>query len=507
MMDRRSILQAGASAAVLASLPGRASAQAGQAHGWVDLNQDTGELRHIWSECAGSDRAAITLRESWRKDAVRWRGEAGLKRVRFHGIFADELGVWAPSIQNFGRPEAPNFQNVDQVYDGLCELGLSPLIELSFMPQKLASGTAGFGFYKGNITPPKSIEEWSAFITRFASHLVNRYGISVVKDWPMEVWNEPNLKFFWTGGQQDYFDFYKATAVAIKSVDERLQVGGPATSGTAWLPQFADYCAQNNAPVDFISTHCYAGDDQAELFGTDLHLRQADVIPEAVRRAAQQIGQSRLAGKPLWITEWSSDSPAVIAHVIANCLPHCSMMSHWTLSGTYEELGVQDFVLKEGDAGFGAVTRQIAKPAFNTYALLNRLGTRRLASEGPVLASRGHGSSVAVMLWNLADVQAPSGIPGISRTRTVVGNAQRVSVEFRGAKASQKVLVRFVDQERGSPYPAWRAMGSPQYPTPQQLVQLRQAAEIAPPVTMQLDASRVLTLDLPPEGVALVEMG
>ena len=45
----------------------------------------------------------------------------------------------------------------------------------------------------------------------------------------------------------------------------------------------------------------------------------------------------------------------------------------------------------------------------------------------------------------------------------------------------QRVQVRFVDQDRGSPMPVWRAMGSPQYPTPEQIALLRQRADIPPP--------------------------
>ena len=59
----------------------------------IDLRKGSGSLSHIWSETMGSDRAAITLREAWRKDLDRCRNEIGLKRVRFHGIFNDELGV------------------------------------------------------------------------------------------------------------------------------------------------------------------------------------------------------------------------------------------------------------------------------------------------------------------------------------------------------------------------------------------------------------------------------
>jgi xylan 1,4-beta-xylosidase len=97
----------------------------------IDTREVVGQLPHVWKESAGSDRAAITLRESWRKDLDRWHTEAGLKRVRFHGIFNDELGVLAPSIQNRGNVAEPNFQNIDRVYDGLVERGVSPFIEPS----------------------------------------------------------------------------------------------------------------------------------------------------------------------------------------------------------------------------------------------------------------------------------------------------------------------------------------------------------------------------------------
>ena len=61
---------------------------------FIDLHRDVGPLNHKWSSCAGSDRAAITMREDWRRDALRFRKEAGLERVRFHGILDDEMGVW-----------------------------------------------------------------------------------------------------------------------------------------------------------------------------------------------------------------------------------------------------------------------------------------------------------------------------------------------------------------------------------------------------------------------------
>jgi xylan 1,4-beta-xylosidase len=503
-MDRRGFLQNAILAATAASWPALAQEEPTVAV-TIDTRRVTGPLVHIWEECAGSDRAAITLRENWRADLDRWHAEVGLKRVRFHGIFNDELGVYAPSILS-RNPSAPNFQNVDRVYDGLVARGVAPFIELSFMPKVLASAERKFGFYNGNISPPAALEDWAGFIKSFVLHLVDRYGLSAVKTWPFEVWNEANLPFFWSGSQQQYFDLYKSTAVAVKSVDSQLQVGGPATAAAGWIAEFADYCAQSNAPVDFFSTHAYAGDSQQTLFGQADSYAQADVIPQAMRRVRQQIDASPFHGRPLWLSEWSSDSPAEIAHIIQGCLPHCQAMSQWALSATFEELGVADYILKEGYGGWGMLTEGIAKPSFNTYKLLHALGLESLAAEGPVLATRRADQSVAALIWNLADVKQPSGIPDQGHTRTVSGERQRFQIEFAGARAGQRVQVRYVDQERGSPLPAWREMGSPQYPTMAQIQELRHRADIPPPILLKLDAHSGLVLDLPPEGVALLEL-
>ena len=503
-LDRREFLQSAMLSATAAAWPALAE-DAQTVAVTIATRQTTGPLPHIWEECAGSDRAAITLRENWRQDLDRWRAEVGLKRVRFHGIFNDELGVYAPSILARTRG-APNFQNVDRVYDGLLAHGVTPYVELSFMPKWLASGDRSFGFYGGNISPPALVDDWAGFIKTFVTHLVDRYGLAAVKSWPFEVWNEPNLPFFWSGNQQQYFDLYKATSVAIKSVHAELQVGGPATAAAGWLEPFASYCAQSNAPIDFFSTHAYAGDSQDKLFGEGVRYPQCDVIPEAMRRAREQIDRSGFPDRPLWLSEWSSDSPAMIAHIIKGCLPHCRAMSQWVLSSVYEELGVADYILKEGYSGWGMMTEGIPKPAFNTYKLLHALGSEALTAEGPALASRRADRSIAALVWNLAQVEQPSGIPDQGHIRTVKGERKRFEIEFAGARPGQRAQVRFVDQERGSPMPAWREMGSPQYLTSQQIQVLRQRAEIAPASPQKLDAACRVVFDLPPEGVALVEL-
>jgi len=91
--------------------------------------------------------------------------------------------------------------------------------------------------YRGNIHRRMTTRHGD-LIRKLTHHWVERYGLSEVRRWFFEVWNEPNLSAFWTGSQMDYFRLYQHAARAIKDVDGALSVGGPATADNAWIDAF-----------------------------------------------------------------------------------------------------------------------------------------------------------------------------------------------------------------------------------------------------------------------------
>jgi xylan 1,4-beta-xylosidase len=103
------------------------------------------------------------------------------------------------------------------------------------LPPCSRSGSKTVFHYRGNVTPPKDYNAWGAFIHKLVRHWLDRYGVREVSKWFFEVWNEPNLKAFWTGTQKDYFKLYRVTADAIKTIDPSLKVGGPATAFSSLL--------------------------------------------------------------------------------------------------------------------------------------------------------------------------------------------------------------------------------------------------------------------------------
>merc|ERR1719265_1934791 len=78
---------------------------------------------------------------------------------------------------------------------------------------------------------PSNYTDWGAFIEEVARQFVHRYGIEEVSTWMFEVWNEPDsYPGFFNGTFEDYFHLYDVTARALKEVDARLRVGGPAAN-------------------------------------------------------------------------------------------------------------------------------------------------------------------------------------------------------------------------------------------------------------------------------------
>ena len=294
-MDRRKFLQSAALtgsyalAAKASPLP-TLDGEPGPLPLVIHSNTIKGDFHHVWEACVGSDRAAVAFRQQWLSDLERAKKELGMRSVRFHGLFDDEMGVWPVGSKT------PNFLYVDIVIDSLIERGLKPFVELSFMPGNLASGSRTAFFYRGNITTPKEMPQWGELIRAFAQHCIDRYGLAEVSTWNFEVWNEANLPFFWSGKQADYFELYKESATALKSVNKGLKVGGPSTARAAWVGDLLEYCAANQVPIDFVSTHVYPEDPQNVLFGENQPYPFEEVMPRALQKVREEINSSKNTG-------------------------------------------------------------------------------------------------------------------------------------------------------------------------------------------------------------------
>ena len=467
----------------------------------IDAAAPSHPFAHFWEKMFGSGRAALSLRESYRRDLRDVKQATGFEFVRFHAILHDELGLYDEDGQ--GRP-VYNFSYIDQVYDGLLANGVKPFVELSFMPNKLAAKNSPHAFwYKPNVAPPKDWTKWDDLIAAFTKHLIDRYGIDEVAQWYFEVWNEPNLDF-WTGEpkQATYWDLYDHTARAIKKVDPRLRVGGPATAQAAWVDVFIQHCSENDVPLDFVSTHVYANDTAKNVFGTDENIPRETMVCRSVTKVHYQIRSSSKPHLPLIWSEYNAsymNEPEVtdstymgpwLADMIRQCDGSVDIMSYWTFSDVFEEQGV---VKTPFYGGYGLIAAGgIPKPSFNAFKLLHTLGDQRIAldSESALITKRADGTLI-LAAWNYA----AAGETGAPKT---------ITLRFKNANPKRAIISR-LDASHGDVRPAYAKMGSPRYPTERQLEQLRKAAELSEPEARKLKNGE-LTVTLPANGLALIEL-
>jgi xylan 1,4-beta-xylosidase len=356
----------------------------------VDASEDVGPLHRVW-HMVGSERLTqlrfgddangndigVEFAEALRI-AVE---DLGVDRVRAHAILHDDNRVVTRAEDG---SLAFDFTVVDALYDEILEIGVRPVVELSFMPAAIARDPDQTVFdYRGIISPPTDWAEWNQVVHELAAHLVERYGIDDVRTWGFEVWNEPNLEVFWTGSQEDYLRLYDEAARAVKQVDDRLLIGGPSTAAAEWIEALTAHAEQSDVPLDFVTSHTYGN------------------IPLDARGSLHRHGFDDI---PTWWTEWGVGSthfgpihdgiagaPFVLSG-FQDVQGRLQALAYWVISDHFEELGRPPALFHNG---FGLLTvGNLRKPRFWAVHLAAHQGDTVLSS-----ALSGDGADVLVRAW------------------------------------------------------------------------------------------------------------
>lgn len=468
----------------------------------VDSTANTNKLDRFFTECIGSCHAYLTLREDFRQHLRTVQHAINFKRIRCHGIFHDLVGVYHSatsglanistdsSTSGSSRPKPVyNFQNVDKIYDFFVEQGLQPYVELSFMPEALASGQERIFRYQANISPPADPEQWNDLVTAFVKHCIERYGMEVVSEWYFEVWNEPDLhNVFWSGSQRDYFELYEHTAKTIKAIDNNLKVGGPSTSKSLWIEEFLSFCDETGTPVDFVSTHHYCADASLELSDDafDIAWRGQAAMHHDAIKTKNWIVDSSFPNAELHYTEWNvspchedsygkdSEFNAVfLLQTLQDMSGNVDVYSYWCISDIFEESGpgLTPFSGKYGLLNIHGVQ----KPSFHAFHFLSQLYDDVLPSDRKSLwVTRSQDNRFRILSWNYCE-PLETNFNGADYNL----DEQLVSKEVRidNVKGRFRVLEYRVGKDHGNAYRAWQKMDQPQYPSAAQLSSLHDAAK------------------------------
>lgn len=376
----------------------------------ANVNAIAGNKSNVFNECIGAGRANEGLRADWQQQLAIIQKDVHFKYIRFHGLLHDDMRVYAEDKKT-GEP-IYNWQYIDKLYDYLLSINIKPFVEFGFMPSELAAGTKTIFWWKANASKPKSYEKWDALITKLVQHWKERYGEEELRKWYFEVWNEPDLRGFFDGTQEDYFELYNHTAKAVKSVSPAYRVGGPATSAVKWIGDFLSYCETNKLPVDFVTTHDYGTTSVLDEMGTKKQQLKSirDTIAIDVKRVRGTINASAYKNAELHFTEWntspSSRDPihdtyqnaAYILHVLKKASLYSNSMSYWTFTDIFEEAGPGQTPFH---GGFGLMNLQdIKKPSYYAYKFLAELGKTELKNndENSYICKSDNG--VQALIWD-----------------------------------------------------------------------------------------------------------
>jgi xylan 1,4-beta-xylosidase len=469
-----------------------------------DLSGRATALPHFWEHTVGSGHATLALRADWQAQLKRAHQDCGFQHVRFHGILSDDMGTLVSEGDQFFY----SFFNADQIFDFLLSIGMKPFVELSFMPTALASSDQSQFHYRANVSSPRDPAQWAVLIRKLVGHWVERYGLGEVRQWFFEVWNEPNLTAFGSGKPEDYFTLYRYTVEAIKGVDSKLKVGGPATADNAWVDEFLTYCRSNNLPTDFVSTHHYPTDDFGKP-GDDTEAQLAAGKRSALRGEAQKV-RKQVGDLPLYYTEWCTssnprdfmhDDPYAAAFIVKTILEANGLVqgySYWTFSDIFEE---NYFPSVPFQGGFGLLNiHGIAKPAYRAFQLLHELGTEILPVEGQhdtvdAWFVRG-GEHSTLILTNFALPRHPI-------------KTEEVNFSLTSARPIETATIRRIDLEHANAKRHWEQLGKPDYLSAAMVEELKKLSELSSeelPVKFT-NGKMTLTLSMLPQSVAAITFG
>ena len=443
--------------------------------------------------------------------------------VRAHHMFTSGDGSPAMKWSSTGiyREDAQgnpiyDFTIADRMVDTWVKLGLTPLMQLGFMPEALSSKPEGYPKnprvnqsiwpMPSYTSPPKDYRKWGDLCHAWAKHCVERHGREAVLTWRWEIWNEPN-NFYFSGTQEEFLKMYDFATDGIRRALPGAIIGGPHTAGADqhWLTKYMDHClketnhatGQKGAPLDFIAFHA-----KGKPTFVDGHVRmginqQLSVLADGFKLIG---GRKDVQGIPVIIGESDPDGGAAIvspeggyrniplfaSYTAAIFLRKSDLAARY---GANLEGAVTWAFVFEHAAPFSGnrqlVTQDIDLPVRHVFRMFDQLRGERLTATSDaqipvdemiangvrtkadvgVFAARA-GESIKVVLWHYHDddVAGPQADLTLDVTSLSSSSSRAKITEIR------------IDGEHGNPFPLWKQMGSPATLTAAQREQLKAAA-------------------------------
>lgn len=180
------------------------------------------------------------------------------------------------------------FEALDRLVSLAEQNDVEVLLPLGLSPAWASARPGEPSAYKkpGWAAEPRVLEEWRNYVRKVATRYKGR-----VRHY--EIWNEPNLKGFFTGSVEQMLQLTREASQVIREVDPAALIVSPAATGEGdgvrWLEQFL--AKGGGRYVDVIGYHFYVSPKPPEA-----------MLP-LIAEVRGVMARHNCAAKPLWNTE------------------------------------------------------------------------------------------------------------------------------------------------------------------------------------------------------------
>ena len=518
----------------------------------VDLNKPIGPYKPIYA-WFGYDEANFTTAEDGKKLLRELHDLSPVPvHIRAHHLLTSGDGVselkW--SSTNVYREDANgkpiyDFTILDGIFDEYKAAGVIPMVELGFMPKDLTSGTNEYQVhYPGRTTagsvqaPPKDYAKWQELIRVVTAHLAQRYGSGTVRQWYFEVWNEPDIDY-WHGTPRQYWELYDRAVAGVRAALPGAKVGGPASTGPGeakaykFLDDFLGHVTAAKVPLDFISFHAKG---RPQIQGGEVVMGLAKELND-VDKGFEIVSRHKMNKLPIILSEADPEGCAACSMKVnpANAYRNGTLYPSYTAAaykGLFELADRHqvnlismlswsfEFEGKDYFEGFRSLsTNGVDKPVLNFFRMAALMKGSRVAATSSgqiklddVISGGVRGAEdvdalattdahqAAVMLWNYHDAEKAA-------------ESRQASVAVQGLPkgVSRVRLTHYrIDDAHSNAYTVWKAMGSPQNPTPAQFAELKAKdglQQLEPSHELDVrDGAVTISTDMPSHSISLLKL-
>ena len=495
----------------------------------IHAGQPKGELTPIW-RFFGADEADY----AYLKDGKKLLGELGQFGgpqvfFRAHHLLTSGDGSYALKWSSSSAyKEDANGNPVydwtinDKIFNAYLDRGVKPYAQIGFMPEALSTHPQNYPHNPpvkqrapadaGQAYPPKDYVKWGNLSYEWAKHCVEKYGAAEVAKWYWEVWNEPNI-MYWHGTREEYFKLYDYAVDGVRRTLPNARVGGPEVAGGpggTFLRDFLQHCAQGTnyvtgkigSSLDFISFHAKGS---TSYVNDHVRMGMSSALRNMNDAFAVVASFPEYKKTPLVIGECDPESCAACTGP-QEAYRNGTMYSSYTAASFPRAMDLADahgvnlqgaltwafeFEDQPPFAGFRALASDgLDLPVLNVFRLFAKMSGQRIAVE-----------SSAGLTADIIRAQNVRGDPDVSALASLdknklcaliwhyhdddlAGPAAAVDLKLDGlpfANGTATLTQYIIDADHSNSYEAWKRMGSPMEPTPEQYAQLEKAGKLAEP--------------------------